>query len=88
MIQYKSLIQYTRVVDGVRFPQDRNEPFLLVYFSENSLFVSDYPKLNIRRVDAEHAVIPRTKIPLTRLTPNKLACCRLIQMETFHETKT
>ncbi len=69
MIQYKSLIQYTRVVDGVRFPQNIDEPFLLVYFSENSLFVSDYSKLNLRRVDARHVIVPRTKIPLTRLTP-------------------
>lgn len=68
MIQYKSLIQYTRVVDGVRFPQDINEPFLLVYFSENSLFINDYPKLNVRRPDVRHVVVPRTKIPLTRLT--------------------
>lgn len=69
MIQYKSLIQYTRVVDGVRFPQNIDEPFLLVYFSENSLFVSDYQKLQIRRPDAKYVVVPRTKIPLTRLVP-------------------
>lgn len=68
MIQYKSLVQYTRVVDGVRFPQNLDEPFLLVYFSENSLFINDYPKLNIRRQDARYVIVPRTKIPLTRLT--------------------
>jgi DNA-directed RNA polymerase beta subunit len=69
MIEYKSLIQYTRVVDSVRFPQDSDEPFLFVYFSENSLFISDYNKLKLRRVDFRHAVIPVTKIPVTRLTP-------------------
>jgi len=69
MIQYKSLVQYTRVVDGVRFSQNLDEPYLLVYFSENSLLVSDYEKLNIRRVDARHVVLPLTKIPITRLTP-------------------
>ena len=69
MIQYKSLVQYTRVVNGTRFPQDVNEPFLLVYFSENSLFVSDYSKLNMRLVDAKYVIVPRTKIPLTRLIP-------------------
>ena len=69
MIQYKSLVQYTRVVDGLRFPQDPAEPFLLVYFSENSLLVSDYDKLKIRRIDARHAIIPLTKIPVVRLTP-------------------
>ena len=67
MIQYKSLTQYTRVVDGIRFPQDRNQPFVLVYFSENSSLLEDYTKLNIRRVDARHIVVPITKIPVTRL---------------------
>jgi DNA-directed RNA polymerase beta subunit len=70
MIQYKSLVQYTRVVDGVRFPPNINEPYLLVYFSENSWFVQDYSKLNIRRQDVRHAVIPVTKMPVTRLTPD------------------
>ena len=70
MIQYKSLIQYTRVVDAVRFPQNVDEPFLLVYFSENSLLTSDYPKLSLRRPDVRHVIIPRTKIPITRLTPD------------------
>jgi len=69
MIQYKSLTQYTRVVDGMRFPQTPDTPFLLVYFSENSLLVSDYSKLQIRKIDARHVVIPLTKIPVVRLTP-------------------
>jgi len=69
MIQYKSLVQYTRVVDGMRFPQSVDEPFLLVYFSENSLLVSDYNKLKIRKIDARHVIIPLTKIPVVRLTP-------------------
>ena len=69
MIPYKSLVQYTRVVDGAMFPQNLNEPFLFVYFSENSYFVQDYERLKLRRVDFRHAVIPVTKIPVTRLTP-------------------
>lgn len=68
MIQYKSLVQYTRVVDGLRFPQNVNEPFLFIYFSENSLFVDDYPKLNLRRQDFRHVVVPLTRIPVNRLT--------------------
>lgn len=68
MIQYKSLIQYTRVVKGIRFPQLPNTPFLLVYFSENSSLIEDYERLNIRRQDVRHIVVPRTRIPLTRLT--------------------
>jgi len=84
MIQYKSLIQYTRVVDGVRFPQDLNEPFLLVYFSENSSFIADYPKLNIRRPDLRHAVIPVTRMPLTRLTPDLRNQYKQIQMLVYN----
>jgi len=68
VIQFKSLVQYTRVVDGIRFRQNINEPFLLVYFSENSRLMDDYPKLNLRKVDAKHVVLPTTRIPLTRIT--------------------
>ena len=68
MIQYKTLTQYTRVTTGVRFPQSKDTPFLLVYFSENSTLAEDYTKLGIRRQDARHIVVPRTRIPLTRLT--------------------
>ena len=69
MIEYKSLIQYTRVVDSIRFSQNLNEPFLFVYFSENSLFIQDYNRLKLRRVDFKHIIVPVTKIPVTRLTP-------------------
>ena len=71
MIQYKSLIQYSRIVDGLIFPQNRDNPFLLLYFSENSLFIDDYPKLNLRKVDAKHVVVPLTKIPVSRITPDQ-----------------
>ena len=86
MIQYKSLVQYSRVVDGVRFPQDVDEPYLLVYFSENSLFVSDYPKLNLRRQDARHIVVPRTKIPVTRLTTEMRAAYKQFGLLSYSET--
>lgn len=69
MIQFKSLKQYTQIVTGIRFSQDRNEPFVLVYFSENSNFVEDYPKLNLRRIDAKKVVVPVTKVPISRMTP-------------------
>lgn len=70
MIQFKTWRQYTHVVDGVRFPLNQKNPFVLVYFSENSLFFEDYPKLNIRRVDARLVVVPTTKIPRSYLTPD------------------
>jgi DNA-directed RNA polymerase beta subunit len=41
----------------------------MVYFSENSLFAKDYPKLNLRRVDFRHVIVPFTRLPVTRLTP-------------------
>lgn len=69
MIQYKLLSQYTRVVNGLRFPQSLDEPYLLVYFSENSTLLYDYPKLNIRKMDARFVIVPVTKMPVTRLTP-------------------
>ena len=68
MIQFKTWRQYTHVVDGVRFPQNAKEPYLLVYFSENSNFINDYPKLNLRRIDARLVATPVTTIPRTRLT--------------------
>lgn len=70
MLQYKSLIQYTRLVNQLRFPQNPDEPFALVYFSENSGLIKDFPKLQIRRVDVRHIVLPITKIPVTRLVPD------------------
>jgi DNA-directed RNA polymerase beta subunit len=52
----------------VRFPPNVKEPFLLIYFSENSNFINDYPKLNIKRVDVRIVATPITKIPRTRMT--------------------
>ena len=69
MIQYKSLVQYTRVVDAIRFPQNINKPVMFVYFSENSSFLNDYTRLKLKRQDFRHAIIPLTKIPITRLIP-------------------
>ena len=69
MINFKSLVQYTRVVDAVRFPQNFDMPILFVYFSENSLFINDYHKLKLRKADFKYVIIPATKIPRSRLTP-------------------
>lgn len=70
MIQFKSIRQYTHLVDGIRFPQNRKEPFLLIYFSENSSFIDDYEKLNLKRIDVRYVIVPRTKIPISYLTPD------------------
>jgi len=68
MIQYKSLRQYTHIVDGIRFGQNKDEPIVLIYFSENSTLLDDYPKLNLKLIDFRYVLIPTTKIPRTRLT--------------------
>lgn len=70
MIQFKSFRQYTHVVNGIRFPQNIKEPFLLVYFSENSTLSTDYPKLGIRPIDSKIVVVPVTKVPRTWLQPD------------------
>lgn len=67
MIQFKSLRQYTHIVNGIRFPQNPKNPFLLIYFSENSTFLDDYEKLNLKLIDFKIVAIPRTQIPRTFL---------------------
>lgn len=74
MIQFKNWKMYSQVVNGVRFPMNQKNPFALIYFSENSSFLEDYPKLNILKIDARVVFVPITKLPRTRLTPDmKLA---------------
>ncbi len=69
MIKFDLIPQYTRLVQGIRFPQQVKTPYLIVYFSENSSFFKDYHKLGIRKQDVRHVVIPKTRVPVTRLTP-------------------
>lgn len=56
---------YTQIATGLRFPPKKK--VVIFYFSENSNFLDDYPKLGIRRVDVRYALVPVTKIPRTRL---------------------
>jgi len=71
MIQFSKFKQYIQITDGVRFPQNSKKPFLLVYLSENSTFLTDYPKLNIRRTDVKNVIMPTTKMPRTKLLPEQ-----------------
>jgi DNA-directed RNA polymerase beta subunit len=66
-LKFDQIPLYTRVVKKVFFPQQPDAPFLLVYTSENSSLIEDYPKLNLRRLDVRHVVVPRTRIPFTML---------------------
>lgn len=70
MIPIDKLIQYTRVIPKIRFPQDPDEPYLIVHFSENSSFIEDYPKLGIKLIDVRYVVVPITKVPRTLMTSN------------------
>ena len=63
MIQFKILRQYTHIVDGIRFPQNPKKPVLVIYFSENSTLLDDYPKMNLKRADFRMVAVPTTKIP-------------------------
>jgi len=67
LLKFDDIKQYTRVVSNIRFPQDRERPYLLIFFPENSTLLDDYTKLGIRNIDVKNVVIPITKIPRTRL---------------------
>ncbi len=54
--------------DGLRYPSNIKNPFALVYFSENSTLIEDFPKLKILRQDIKYVMVPTTRIPRTRLT--------------------
>lgn len=84
MINFKSMRQYT-VVDGIRFPNVEKH-FALTYFSENSNFLSDYSKLNIRKTDVKVAIIPTTKIPRTRLTGELLKKYKSLGLKPYTST--
>jgi len=68
MIKYSSFRLYNHVVDGLRFPPTKDTKYLITYFSENSSFLQDFSRLNIRLIDIRVVVIPYTKYPLTKLT--------------------
>ena len=68
MIKYSSFKLYNHVVDGLRFPPEADTKYMITYFSENSTFLEDFHRLNIRLIDIRTVVIPYTKYPLTKLT--------------------
>jgi len=88
MIQFKFWRQYTQLVNGVRFPQKATEPFALVYFSENSNFIEDYQKLNLRLIDAKIVLVPTTTIPRTRLTADLRQAYRNLGMIPYMMNQT
>lgn len=68
MIKFENIPQYTRLVKGVRFDQQKDKPYAIIYFPENSSFALDYNKLGIIRRDARIVVLPTSRRPYIRLT--------------------
>ena len=66
-MKFDQIPQYTRLVKKIFFPINPKEPFLLVYISENSSLIEDYQRLNLRRMDIRHVVVPKTRVPVTLL---------------------
>ena len=66
-MKFDQIPQYTRVVKKVFFPMNPQEPYLLTYISENSSLIEDYSRLNMRRIDVRHVVVPKTRVPMTIL---------------------
>jgi hypothetical protein len=87
MIKYSSFRIYNHVVDGFRFPPDKDKQYMITYFSENSNFLEDYPKLNIRLADIRVVVIPYTKFPLTKLTTTLRKDYRKMGMFSFQSNQ-
>jgi len=83
MIQFDLIPQYTRLVRAIRFKQQPKTPYLIVYFSENSDFFSDYPKMGFRKQDVRHVVVPRTRVPVTRLTPQTRELYKALKLLPF-----
>jgi DNA-directed RNA polymerase beta subunit len=69
MINFDTLKQYVQKTNSIKFNQKPNEPFMIVYLSENSSLINDYPSLGVRPVDCRNVVIPVTKIPRTIIKP-------------------
>ena len=90
MINFKNWRQYTHNVDGVKFPIDVKEPFVLFYFPENTNLIEDYTKLNIRRIDFRVVSVPLTTVPRTRLTPDLVRAYRSLNLlnSVFYESKS
>jgi len=68
MIIFNNMKLYHQQTDGIIYPNQPNNPFMIAYFPENTELINDYPKLNIRKADVKIVVTPLTKLPRTILT--------------------
>jgi len=70
-IRFEKFRLNTQTTDSLRFvltDQNIDRPYALVYFSENSTFIEDYPKLNLRPVDFRIVLVPWSILPKSSLT--------------------
>lgn len=70
MVRLEQLKLYTQTTDGIRFVKKGDEKYLIVFMSENSSYLDDHEKLNIKPMDVKYVSVPYTKIPRTVLTPD------------------
>lgn len=68
MKQYKVLKPYSQVSKKLSFKLERDNPYILFYFPENTTLLETYPALDLRIIDFRNVIVPLTKIPRTRLT--------------------
>lgn len=69
MINFNTMRIYNQTTNSLMFNSTRNNPYALLYFSENSDFISDYPFLKLRKLDFRTVIVPYTIVPKTKLTP-------------------
>jgi hypothetical protein len=58
-------------------------PYALIYFSENSTFIEDFPKLNLLPQDFRIVVVPFTRIPRSLLTADLRKVYKAYGMQAF-----
>jgi len=67
MITYNVAIPI-REYKGFKFTSDQGGPYYVLYFSENSNFLIDKPRLSFRQLDFRNVALPNTDMPRTHLT--------------------
>lgn len=65
-MKFDNIKLYSQRTNKLTFPSDKN--YMILYFSENSSFIEDFPKLNFRKNDIRNVVVPTTKVPRTYLS--------------------
>ena len=70
MIDYENAIPI-RVYNGFRFILEHG-PYYIVYFSENSEFLKDRPKLSFRQIDFRDIALANTVVVRTHITGKQI----------------